>query len=68
MRLLNGTAAMKQQVEVEMIRFFKRLFISDDEEAEKVFSFQEDVWYLRKDPEALEKRIEKLEVKKGSKK
>lgn len=50
-----------------MIRFFKRLFISDDEEAEKVFGFQEDVWYLRKDLEALEKRIEKLEAKKGKK-
>ena len=50
-----------------MFRWIKRLFVNDDEEAEMVFGFQEDVWYLRKDLEALEKRIEKLEAKKGEK-
>ena len=50
-----------------MISLLKRLFISEDDKAEMVFGFQEDVWYLRKDIEALEKRIEKLEAKKGKK-
>ena len=50
-----------------MTRFFKRLFVSDDEEAEMVFGVQEEIWYLRKDMEALEKRVEALETKKGKK-
>ena len=50
-----------------MGRFFKRLFMSDDEKAEMVFGVQEEIWYLRKDMEALEKRVEALETKKGKK-
>ena len=51
-----------------MGRFFKGFFMSDDEQAEMVFGVQEEIWYLRKDMEALEKRVEALETKKGSKK
>ena len=68
MRLLNGTAKTISRVGVKMGRFFKRLFMSDDEKAEMVFGVQEEIWYLRKDMEALEKRVEALETKKGSKK
>ena len=53
---------------ITMISLFKRLFMSEDKKAEIVFGFEEDVWYLRKDLEALEKRVEKLESKKEGKK